>query len=225
MKGGIYMTDWWNDLGLVKQIFYTIAVPATVILLIQSILSMIGLSDMETDFDGDIGGADGFDGLDGFDELDGLEEIGDFSDAEDAFVGDFRFFTIRGIIAFFSVFGWLGAALDGSLHLFLVVILAFLGGFLAMVLIGYLFYGMTKLQSSGNIAYKNCIGKSGEVYLTIPPKGQGKGKVMLTVQERLIEVAAITKLSETLKSGESVTVTGMLADHTVIVERVGGKDE
>lgn len=222
------MTEWWNDLGLMKQIFYTIAVPATVILIIQSLLSIVGLSDMDMDMDGDIGGADGFDGMNGFDgadNLDGLDEMSDFSNPENAFVSDFRFFTIRGIIAFFSVFGWLGAALDGKMNVFMTVVLSFIGGTLAMVVIGYLFYGMTKLQSSGNIAYKNCIGKSGEVYLTIPPNQQGRGKVMLTVQERLIEVAAITKLNETIKSGESVSVIGILEDHTVIVERVGEKDE
>lgn len=213
------MANWWSELGFLKQIFYTVAVPATIILVIQSIMSIIGLSDMDADLDGIQGlDSDGFDGLDQMDMPDEID-VGEV-DVEDSFSGDFKFFTIRGIIAFFTVFGWTGAALAGRTATILVVFIALISGLMAMVLIGYMFYSMTKLQSSGNIQYINCIGKTGEVYLTIPPNKQGKGKVTLTVQERLIEVNALTTDSGPIKSGESVKVISMLTDHTVIVERV-----
>jgi hypothetical protein len=212
------MAEWWNQLGFMKQIFYTIAVPATIILVIQSILSIIGLTDLDADFDGiSSGGAEGLDQMDMPDDLDLDTEFD--TDAQDSFSGDFKFFTIRGMIAFFTVFGWTGAALTGYTGRIVTVFLALVSGALAMVLIGYMFYSMTKLQSSGNIQYINCIGKTGEVYLTIPPNKQGKGKVTLTVQERLIEVNAITNDEKPIKSGDSVIVMSMLSDHTVIVVR------
>lgn len=192
------MVEWWNDLGIVRQIFYFFAVPATAILLIQSILSLIGLADFDADVDMPTDAGDGL---------------------GDGFFGDFQFFTIRGLVAFFSVFGWTGAALTDTLNLFFVALIAFGAGALAMFAIGYLFYAMSKLQANGNIRYDNCMGKTGEVYLTIPPANQGRGKVTLTVQERLIEVAAITEASIPIKTGEQVRVIRVLDDHTVVVEK------
>jgi hypothetical protein len=207
------MTNWWSELGILKQIFYTVAVPATLILFIQSALAIIGLGD----FDGDVSGGNGLGG-EGLGDSEGFDSSS--MDSDQSFDGDFRFFTIRGIVAFFSVFGWTGAVLANGLHPAISIVFAFLAGSLAMVGIGYLFYAMTRLQSSGNIRYENCIGKSGEVYLTIPPNKQGKGKVTLTVQERLIEVSAITVTNQPIKSGEQVKVTEMLPDHTAVVERI-----
>ena len=36
------MIAWWNDLSIVQQVFYLIAIPSTVILLIQTILLLFG---------------------------------------------------------------------------------------------------------------------------------------------------------------------------------------
>jgi hypothetical protein len=213
------MIEWWNELILLKQIFYTIAIPATVILIIQAIFSMLGLSDMDGEMDGMDGiGSEGFDGLGESGEI--FEVDLDEADAvSDGFVGDFRFFTFRGLIAFFSIFGWTGAILANTRSGFIAVTGATIAGLVAMFVVGYLFYVMTKLQSSGNISYVNTIGKTGEVYLTIPPNNQGKGKVMLTVQERLIECSAMTKGDAPIKTGETIKVIGLLSDHTLIVER------
>ena len=213
------MIEWWNELILLKQIFYTIAIPATIILIIQAIFSMLGLSDMDSDVDvmDGIGG----EGMDSFGETGEIFEV-DLDEADavtDGFVGDFRFFTFRGLIAFFSIFGWTGAILSDTNSGFIAVLGATMAGLVAMFVVGYLFYIMTKLQSSGNISFINAIGKTGEVYLTIPPKNQGKGKVMLTVQERLIECSAMTKGDAPIKTGETIKVIGLLSDHTLIVER------
>jgi len=227
------MVNWWNELGLTKQIFYTIAMPSTIILIVKSIMSLIGLADFGLDGNGmdglDGNGMDGLDSMDGLHGVDGLhgmdgvdapDEIGGPSSSEDLFASDFRVFTVRGIIAFFAVFGWTGAALANGFDFYISMTLAFLAGLVAMLVIAYILYSMTKLQSSGNIQYENCIGKVGEVYLTVPPKKQGRGKVTLTVQERLIEVNAITLEELPIKSGESVSVRTMLSDHTAVVERV-----
>lgn len=207
--------DWWNELGIVKQCFYAVAVPATIILIIQSILSIIGLSNGDADFDGIE-----------LDEAD-IGEIGDLDtetelqmiDADQSFLADFRFFTIRGLIAFFTVFGWLGGILSDSLNIYLAILLAVLAGVSAMFVIGLLFYGMTKLQQTGTLDYRNCIGQTGEVYLTIPPNQTGKGKVTVTVQERFVEVNAITEEQAPIKSGELIEIIGMRSDHTAIVKK------
>ena len=43
LKGMVFkMIAWWNDLSIVQQVFYLIAIPSTVILLIQTILLLFG---------------------------------------------------------------------------------------------------------------------------------------------------------------------------------------
>ena len=53
------MFTWWDSLSLVAQIFACIAVPATLVLVIQTVLMLIGVgdeggdADIEIDADGD----------------------------------------------------------------------------------------------------------------------------------------------------------------------------
>ena len=94
---------------------------------------------------------------------------------------------------FFTIFGWVGVVLsDQDLPVLLNLFLSLLSGLVAMFVVGYLFYSINKLQSSGNISLSNAIGLSGEVYIPIPAARKGVGKVQLLLQERFIEVEAIT---------------------------------
>ena len=47
------MSEWWAGLAVLQQIFYYIAVPFTLVLLIQAIMSIIGLGGHDTDADSD----------------------------------------------------------------------------------------------------------------------------------------------------------------------------
>ena len=40
------LIEWWNSIGLISQIFYCIAIPATLILLIQTVLMLFGFDDL-----------------------------------------------------------------------------------------------------------------------------------------------------------------------------------
>ena len=42
------MINWWNSLSMVSQIFYCFAVPATLILLIQTIMMLFGLGENDS---------------------------------------------------------------------------------------------------------------------------------------------------------------------------------
>ena len=49
------MINWWNSLELTQQIFACIAIPSTLILLIQTILLLIGIGNgSDADPDGDV---------------------------------------------------------------------------------------------------------------------------------------------------------------------------
>jgi len=215
------MDSWWQALSAFERVFFCIAFPASAILLIQTILTLIGLG-----HDGDVDGVDAdtdtgieFHGGD----ADADHDIGhDFSHDGDHGMdsgADFRFFSIRGLVAFFTLFGWVGALLGaGPMNKVLAVIIAILSGLAAMFLIALIFYGVSRLQSSGNIRYANAVGRTGEVYLTIPASRKGTGKVQVVIQERLIEVNAMTDINKPIPTGANVKITGMLGDHVLLVE-------
>ena len=205
------MTEWWNALSALQHMFLFAAVPFTVILVIQVILTIIGLghdSDMDT-------GADSDAGIDAHADMDAhADGHGDHVSA-----AGFRFFTVRGLVAFFCIFGWTGYAISGSsLGTALEIIISAAAGLLAMLLIGLMFYAMKRMQASGNLQYANAVGLNADVYLPIPPSRSGKGKVMVAFQERLVEAEAITDEELKIPTGTTVSVVGF-SGNTLIVKR------
>ena len=96
------MIEWWNSLGLATQIFYCIAIPSTLVLLIQTVLMFIGIGD-DADGADDIGIESDISGHD-VDIDDGIFEDDSVFDGNDvAGLDGLRIFTVRGIISFFVV--------------------------------------------------------------------------------------------------------------------------
>ena len=181
------MSEWWAGLAVIQQVFYYIAAPFTLVLLIQAVLSVIGLGGHDADADADTGadtdiGADS-DADGGFDSdmhadfhAEGHMDA-DTGHEHGAAVAGFRFFTIRGIVAFFCIFGWSGLAFYASgLPIWAVSLLSVISGLIAMLLIGLIFFSVKRLQSSGNIQYANAVGKKAEVYIPIPPPAKAKAR-------------------------------------------------
>ena len=107
------MVAWWNSLTGLEQAFAYLAIPATLILVIQTLLLLFGLGhdgDADVDFEPDTSGLD----LDGdLPELDGdvplpgevdagTDTIWDGDHVDTAPDAGLRIFTIRGFVAFFS---------------------------------------------------------------------------------------------------------------------------
>ena len=165
----MHMAEWWETLSILQQIFLYAAVPFTIILLIQAILTFIGMGGDDTDADFDAG--HDFDTDHGFD-ADTDTHVDAHSDVDPDIAG-FRFFTVRGIVAFFCIFGWSGYVLAGTeMRTWLTVVIAMAAGLLAMLAIGMMFFAVKRLQSSGNIRYSNAVGQSAQVYIPIPSKAQ-----------------------------------------------------
>ncbi|PKM54784.1 conserved membrane protein of unknown function [Petrocella atlantisensis] len=212
------MSDWWEQLNSLQRFFYFIAIPSTVILIIQSILTLIGFgldTDMDLDGDMDFGG-------DAASEFDMDLDSGPGGDFESlSGMADFRFVTFRGLIAFATMFGWIGAAFAStSVHFAITLLLALAAGLFSMFVIALLFYGIAKLQSSGNLNYRLAIGKEAQVYIPIPGNKKGQGKIQLMLQERLVEVDAITEEKEAISTGETILIVDMLNATTMVVERL-----
>lgn len=190
------MIQWWNSLDTFARVYAIIAVPSTLILIVQTILLFLGVG---VDDDGiDLTGNDQID-TPGDGGADGL-----------------ALFSVRGIMAMLCVGGWSGLAMYASgVNRPLTILISLVCGAAALFAIAYLMKAAMKLQSNGVIDLGSAIGKTGRVYIPIPPSTQGSGKITLTIQERFIEADAVTTAERKLATGEAVRVvatdgTGML---------------
>ena len=189
------MLEWWNSLSLVSQIFTAMAVPATVVMIIQALLLLLG-----------IGGGDG--------DVD----VDDISDIDAEASEGLSLIRVRGIVAFFSVGGWAGLVCDtGELPVVISVLIATAAGLAAMIGVALLFKSIMKLQTSGNIVIANAVGKTATVYIPIPPRKEGRGKVTVLVQNRFVELEAMTEDERCLETNETVTICAVADTGTVIV--------
>ena len=170
------MQAWWEALDVLGKIFALIAIPSTLIMIVQTVLMFIGFggeSDSSADaaeivddvsdgsgiFGDDVPGGTDIDGIDSPDEP-GLKIL-----------------SFRTIVAFLAVFGWVGIELlklgAGSVVAIAVSIGA---GIAIMLIMAFLIRELFKLQSSGNVDIKNAVGVSGTAYIPIPANRHGKGK-------------------------------------------------
>lgn len=224
---------WWNELTQLQQGLAYIAIPSTLIMLLQFILSLFGFGQGDgsdvLDGDGDFGGADGDFDFDDASVGDAFgDQPGDVFDHEDVITDGtadgqdgaevLKLFSIRGIIAFLAVGGWTGiVALDYDIPNPAALGLAFVAGWLALYFVAWSIKFALGLQQRGNIIINNAIGTVGEVYIPIPSLKKGKGKINVVIQERLTEVDAMTDVERVIKTGEKVTVMGVEAEGILLV--------
>ncbi len=208
------MLEWWYSLTIVQQIFVCVAIAATVVLVIQTILLLFGLGfgtdadSSDLDSAGEMGQPDAPDF-----HLEGEAASHDM-DAHDGL----RLFTVRGIVAFFAVGGWTGLLLSRYVGNLFAVLLAFAAGNAALVGIALLMRGVYQLQDKGNLEPVNAVGKLAKVYLAIPPAGMGQGKVMVMLQERLVELDAANVAKQAIPTGAFVRICDLVDEDTVLVE-------
>ena len=182
---------WWSSLSDFQQVVFIVAASATVLLLIFLILLLFGLGDES--FDG--GDAD-------------LDDFDIYNDEPLTAFSGLRILSLRGVLSFLSVGGWVAFITEPNLGIFWAIVLGLGTGFITALLLALAFRWSLKLESSGNIDYHNAIGKTARVYLRIPKMKTGTGKVNLIVQERLVEVSAVTNNSEDIIVNAVVIVTG-----------------
>ena len=220
------MVNWWESLSLMERLFACVAIPATVVLLIQFVMSLIGLGDHDTemdspdaddlpdgvDLDGD-GIPDGID-LDGDGVPDELEHDGEHGGA------GLHLFSLRGIVAALAVYGWAALAVSRAGHPWLMALtVGLIMGAAAMVAVAVVMRLFLRLQSDGTVDVHNAVGLTGEAYLTIPGGRSGAGKVNVVIQETMTECAAVTDEEEPIPTGTPVTVVGLTRERELIVMR------
>lgn len=187
------ITTWWQSLIYFEKIFWVIALLFSGLFILQLFLSFTG---------GDSDMASG--------------------DADELISGDdgigHQFFTIKNMIAFFTIFGWTGiACIQGGMSKQVTIILAIAAGSLMVVMMGLLFRSMNKLKQSGTLLMQNAVGLIAETYLFIPAKRDGYGKVHIKVQGSLHELQAMTDDEVQIPTGKLVKVIAVFNDSILLV--------
>ncbi len=182
------MIEWIQSLSALSNIFFIIAFVATIVLIIQTVMVLLGLgfSEAEIEFQADMDGV--------------------------------SLFTIRGLVAFFSIGGWTGLILDSmNAPGFLSIIISVVMGYLALLAVAYIFKFAMRLQADATLDINYAVGKIGEVYIPIPPIKSGHGKVNVLVQESVVELEAVTDDEEMIKTGQQIKVLSALDNQTILV--------
>lgn len=241
------MNEWIQSLSVLEYAALLIAVPATLLMVLQTLLLLLGLhneadGDADGDFDGDFDADLDGDGIPDLDlDGDGVPDVDVDADGDADFNGGpddgadgdapgedtggglfagLRLLTLRGVVAFLAIFGW-GTLwlLRIGLHPLAALFLGSAMGFWAMVLVALLLRVSLKLQEDGTVRIQNALGLSGTVYLTLPPARQGAGKVTVLVQEKLCEFDAVTDEPQPLPTGSEILVVGLSGRDTLVVAK------
>lgn len=189
-----FFSNWWDGLNFDLQVFYGIAIIAMIALILQTIMTLfMGMDDV------DAGGMGG----------------GDIHDHDSGM----SIFSVRGVTAFFTGFGWTGVILTKrGFDLPVTIIIAFAVGCVLMLAIYFLMRSFMRLQSSGTLDYGNAVGQLGTVYLTIPPVQRAGGQVETMIQGRLVTAEALQKGAQPIQPGTKVRIVERIGSSTLIVE-------
>jgi hypothetical protein len=181
-----------------QTVYLVCAVAGCSIFAIQTILQIFGV----------------FHDAGGIDQI--AHEPGDLGHG-DAFLGILSF---KALTAFVGIFGLTGLAMlqtDASFVVRLVV--SIVAGNAGMFFVAFLMRGLSKLQASGTLDIRNALGKTASVYLRIPARSTGEGKVTIEVQGRSLTLNAVTDGAE-IPTGHRVTVLEVVGDDTLKVAPV-----
>lgn len=186
------MKEFFSSMDATQQFYWYVAIGASVIFIIQTIMTFIGADSdtgVDADFDGNLDSAD----------------------------APFQLFSLRNLINFLLGFGWTGAVLYNAFESkFVVGIVSFLVGSVFILLFFVIMRFIWKLSEDNTFKIEDTIGKTADVYMNIPASKSGRGKVFVSVKGSSRELYAITTADEALKSGSLVKIISIEGEILVV---------
>jgi hypothetical protein len=176
----------WSSLGLewsMRSVYIVCAVLGGAVLVIQTGLLLLGFHGGDADFD--------------------------FHTDTDVGDGSFSVLSTRAVAAFLTFFGLSGwGALEAGWSHSASLGVAVLAGLAIMIVVAYMLRMQLRLASHGNVEPKNAIGLTATVYLRIPAKRAGQGKITVSIQGRSQEYLAVTG-GDAIPTGDAVRILSM----------------
>lgn len=191
------MITWWTSLSTAMQVLWAITLSASLIFVIQTVMTFLGLGDHDADFD--------------LDTSDGS------FDADPSM----NLLTFRNLVNFCLGFGWTAVLMHEKIQSnALLIIVSVIVGILLVTVVMWIFKWLSGMQQTGNIdVHKSAVGCEGKVYLTIPGERKGEGKVQITINNAVREYDAVTD-GETIPTGKAIKVTEVINDYILLVEEL-----
>lgn len=196
------LTTWYNSMDPTLRVFWGAAIFSSVIFVIQTALSFIGIGDY-----GDVGGAD----------VDFDASLSTDTDSLDD-AGSMHLLSIRNVIYFLLGFGWAGVCLWNTIpQRPLLIAAAVLVGLLFVGIFLFLFRQMMKLQHNGAFDINDAVGTVCDVYLRIP--AEGEGQVQVSFHGSVQELPA-RSTGQPIATGRKVRVLQVIDRRVLVVEEV-----
>lgn len=189
------LDEFWSQLDAFEKILWVIASAFTLMFIIQTIFTFLSGGDESA-----------------------------FGDADDYVDGDggidYQFFTVKNMIAFFSILGWIGlGCYSEGLSIPASLIIGVLAGITVVFVMVWLMKKISGLKEDGTLNFKNAIQKTGTVYLTIPATRNGVGKVQIVLQGSSRDLDAITDDDIDIQTGKLITVIGLKENLLIVTTK------
>ena len=223
-----------------ETLFLACAVFGGVMMVLQFLLTAMGVGDHGADADGfadagpmgdagHVGDVDVADGIGDADVDDGHVHWTEAAGADTDHISPSRVFavlslrTVVAAVAFFGLGGW--TSLAGGFSPAVSFAVALGCGAAAMYAVYTLMRAIYGLRSEGNVRIRGAVGLAATVYVPVPANRHGAGKIQLNLQNRTVEYQAMTDDEEKLPTGARVVVTRVLGPDTVQVEPLTATDD
>ncbi len=187
--------DFFSKMDPALQTYWYIAIPVSLIFIIQAIMTFVGLDSgdgLEADFDGD---------MDGGDEA-------------------FQLFSFRNLVNFLLGLSWGGISFYKLIENKLVLgLVAFAIGAAFLIVFFLIMRQLKKLEEDNTFTVQMALDRTGDVYLKIPAEKSGSGIIQVSVQGSVREIKAVTE-GEEIPSGAMIRVIAILSQDLVVVEKL-----
>lgn len=183
--------DYFAHLDPLLRMYWFVAIPASAVFVIQTILTFVG--------------------------LDSAHHI-DFVDADSHGDADFQIFSLRNLINFLLGISWSGISFyDIIPNSIVLVIISCCMGCAFVYAFFLIITQIQKLAEDNSFRFADALNKTAEVYVPIPAQLSGKGKVVVSVKGSVHELEAITNQGS-IATGSIVKVVG-IEGNLLIVEK------
>jgi membrane protein implicated in regulation of membrane protease activity len=174
------IVQWWNSLSGFLKVYWILAIPSSIMFMIQMVLLIFGF---DSDGDGSIGETDDPSGL--------------------------NLFSVRNVIIFTTVFSWCGiTGTSSGWRTGITIAVSFVLALSVMILVAWMFKKMSTMGESGNFNISKALGVSGTIY--IPIKGSEKGKIQAKIDGRLVELDAVSESKEDIATGTIIEIVEVI---------------
>jgi uncharacterized membrane protein len=185
------LSSWWAALTPALKVYWGLAIPFSILFVGQLIISLFGGGDHD--------------------------DVPDVDVDSDHGIGT-QFLTLKNLGGFFTIFSWTGIAgtYVGWSQGFTLTMAILSGIIMVGIMVGVM-YLLMKMNANGTMKIAEAVGKSGEVYLSIPARRDNFGKIQIMVGGMLRTLDAVTDDEEAIPTGRHARVASILDNNLLLV--------